>query len=434
MSAFRALQAPSFRRFFVAQSFSLTGYWLAITAGAWLAYDLTGDAFSLGLVVFAQQLPVLLLAPLAGVLGDRLDRRRLFIALQTTCVLHAATLAVLSFSGHLTFSLLIALAVLRGLVNAAEWPTRQSLNVDLVGNRAHLASAIALNSSLFNLARMIGPAAAGLLIAQAHVGWCYAFDALSCLPNILVMLFNLASRNDVCRPHTHTGPRSHPLLALREGFAYAARDPGLRSPLLLIALTGFSGFAAGTLAPLIARDLLHGDARLLGLLNTAVGIGAVASALALGTTRMGPENLERWVGRGALLLAIGQGICALSPAPALTLTGMTVCGVGIVLTYAGANTLVQLRVDDARRSRVMGLYTTAQSVYPLGGLATGITAASALGPRLTIAVQATLCFLGGLVFLGIARARAGKVTPLADVAKPAVNNAPKPLAAPAVTS
>lgn len=409
MSAFRALHIPAFRRVFLAQSVSLVGNWLSMTAAAWLAYDLTGDAFSLGIVVFSQQLPVLLLAPVAGVLGDRLERRRLFTALQIACVLHAATLAALSFSGHLTFAWLVGLAVLRGVVNAAEWPTRQSLTLDLVGDRAHLANAIALNSSLFNVARMIGPAIAGLLIARLHVGWCYALDALSCFPTIGVMLFGLGPGARFGSPLA--GPRPHPLRALREGFAYVATSPALRSPLLLIALTAFSGFAAGTLAPLIARDLLHGDARLLGLLNGAVGLGALVSALALGSVRPAPGRLERWVGRGTLLLAAGQMICALSPTRALTLAGMVVCGAGIVLTYAGANTLLQLRVDDARRSRVMGLFTTAQSIYPLGSLLIGAMAASALGPRATIAAHAAVCVLGGWVFLRVTRERSPTALP-----------------------
>lgn len=398
MSAFSALHAPDFRRVFFAQSVSLVGNWMSMTAAAWLAYDLTGDAFALGTVVFAQQLPVLLLAPVAGVLGDRLDRRRLFTALQLACVGHAAALAALSFSGHLTFGWLVALAVARGVVNSAEWPTRQSLTLDLVGDRSHLANAIALNSSLFNVARMVGPALAGLLIARFHVGWCYALDALSCVPTISVMLFGLTARSSATAPSSSAQARPHPWRALREGFDYVASSPTLRSPLLLVALTAFSGYSAGTLAPVIARDLLLGDARLLGLLHTAVGVGALGSALALGSIRPPPARLERWVGGGVLLLGVGQAICALSADRALTLAGMVVCGVGTVLSYAGANTLLQLRVDDARRSRVMGLFTTAQSIYPLGSLAIGAMAASALGPRFTIAVHAMICATGAWIF------------------------------------
>ncbi|MCX6938150.1 MAG: MFS transporter [Verrucomicrobia bacterium] len=416
MSAFAALHVTAFRRVFLSQSFSLVGNWLSLTAAAWLAYDLTGDAFSLGVVVFAQQLPVLLLAPVAGVLGDRTDRRNLFTALQAACALHATLLATLSFTGHLLFPVLVSLSVLRGIINAAEWPTRQAIALDLVGDRSLLANAIALNSSLFNVARMIGPAVAGLLIARFHVGWCYALDAASCLPTIGVMLFGLAPRPGTPPP---PGPPTHPLRALHEGFRYAAREPGLRNPLLLIALTAFSGFAAGTLAPLIARDLLHGDARLLGLLNAAVGLGALTSALALGSLRPAPDRLERWVGGGALLLAVGQTLCALSPARLPTLAGMVVCGAGIVLTYAGANTLLQLRVDDARRSRVMGLFTTAQSIYPVGSLLIGAMAASALGPRATIAAHALVCVFAGWFFLRTIRHRTPIASGGAETAVPA---------------
>ncbi len=397
MLVFRALQVTAYRRFFFAQGFSLVGNWLSLTATAWLAYELTRDAFSLGLVVFAQQLPVLLFAPLAGVLGDRVDLRRLFAGLQVACALHAVALAVLSLSGHLTFGWLVGLAALRGLVNAAEFPTRQSLTLDLVGDREHLPNAIALNSSLFNVARMLGPACAGLVIAHARVGWCYVLDAASCVPVVVVMALALRRSPPAGRPAS-APPRPHPLRALGEGLAHVARSSGLRAPLLLIALTAFSGFAATTLAPLIAREFLHGDARLLGWLQGAVGLGALGSALALGRT-LPPARLERWVGRGPLLIAAGQAVCAFSGLRALTLAGMTVFGAGIVLTYAGANTLLQLRVAPDKRNRVLGLFSTAQSVYPLGGLAVGALAASTFGPRATILLNAAVCATGGLLFL-----------------------------------
>ena len=396
MPASRALNVPAYRRFFLAQGVSLVGNWLSLTATGWLAYELTRDAFSLGLVVFAQQLPVLLLAPLAGVLGDRFDLRRLFVGLQIGCALHAAALAALSLSGRLTYDWLVALAVLRGLVNAAEFPTRQSLTLDLVGDRARLPNAIALNSSLFNLARMLGPAGAGLIIAHARVGWCYVLDAASCVPVILVMLRELRRSPPAVRPAD--GPRPHPLRALAEGLGHVVRSPGLRGPLLLVALTAFTGFAAATLAPLVAREFLHGDARMLGWLQGAVGIGALGSALVLSRSRP-VARLERRVGWGPLAIAAGQAVCACSAAPALTLVGMTVFGAGIVLTYAGSNTLLQLRVEADKRNRVMGLFSTAQSVYPLGGLAVGALAASPLGPRATILLNAAVCGLGGWVYL-----------------------------------
>jgi MFS family permease len=403
MSVFRSLQVPAYRRFFFAQGVSLVGNWLSLTATGWLAYELTRDAFSLGLVVFAQQLPVLLFAPLAGVLGDRVDLRRLFAGLQVACALHAAALAALSLSGHLTFGWLVGLAVLRGLVNAAEFPTRQSLTLDLVGDRTHLPNAIALNSSLFNVARMLGPVCAGLVIAHARVGWCYVLDAASCVPVVLVMVHALRRSPPAARPAS-APPRPHPLRALGEGLAHVARSPGLRGPLLLIALTAFSGFAAATLAPLVAREFLGGDARTLGWLQAAVGLGALGSAFALGASRS-PAGLERWVGRGPLLIAAGQAVCALSTVRELTLAGMTVFGSGIVLTYAGSNTLLQLRVEADKRSRVMGLFSTAQSVYPLGGLAVGALAATGFGPRATILLNAAVCALGGLLFLRATRAR-----------------------------
>lgn len=398
MRLFQALRSRDYRRFYAGQSASLIGNWMTQTATAWLAYELTGSPFMLGVVLFAQQIPVLLLAPVAGTFGDRMDRRRLFLWLQTACALQAAALAALTVGGVLTVGWLVGMSLVRGLINSAEFPTRQSLIIELVRHRDDLPNAIALNSSLFNLARLVGPTCAGLVIVTLGPGWCYALDALSCVPILLIMVG--LQRKAV--PRDPTDRPARPWAALAEGVRHVVASPRLRTPLFITGVVAMSGFAAGTLAPVIARDLLNGDARTLGYLHAAVGLGALLTAIYLGSRRS-KQGLANWVGRGALLLATGQAVCALAPTRTMTLLGMVLCGSGIVFAFAGSNTLLQSFVADGMRSRVMGLFAMAQSLNPLGSLAVGALAATFVGPRLTILLAASVCAAGGAVFLHLIR-------------------------------
>lgn len=392
MRFFRALQSRDYRRFFTGQAISLIGDWMTMTTTGWLAYDLTHNAFTLGLVVFAQQIPLLLFSPVAGVIGDRMNRRKLFCFLQCCCILHSGSLALLTLTGHLTVHLLIGLALFRGLVNSAEFPTRQTLMVELVADRDMLPNAIALNSTLFNVARLIGPSLAGIAIVSIGAGWCYAIDAVSGIPVVLLML----GIRDGGSAVVITG-KADPLGALREGVRYAAADMRLRAPLTIIAIIALAGFSGVTLAPLIARELLGGDARTLGLLHTSVGVGALCSAIFLGT-RPTHHGLEKWIRVGVLAVVVGQSVVAFSSHEITTLAGMAVCGMGSVLVFAGSNTLIQSRVHDDKRGRVMGLFAMGQSMYPIGGLIIGTLAASAIGPRITMLLTASVCLAGSIWF------------------------------------
>lgn len=390
MRFFRALQARDYRRYFTGQAISLVGDWMTITTTGWLAYDLTHDPRVLGLVVFMQQIPLLFVSPVAGALGDRVNRRKLFCVLQSLCMLHAGTLALLTLSHNLTPRLLVGLALCRGLVNAVEFPTRQSLMIDLVGDRTNLPNAIALNATLFNVARLIGPSLAGLAIAGVGPGWCYATDCFSGIPVILLML----SISDAGAARVRKDP-VRPFAAIREGARYAKADMRLFASLVLIGAISFAGFAHVVLAPMTARDLLHGDARTLGYIHTAVGLGAFTSAIALGL-RHTHEGLEKWVRSGILLVAAGQTIVAVSSHVPATLAGMSVCGVGAALVYAGSNTLMQAHVDDDKRGRVMGLFAMSQGLYPIGGLVIGFLAATAMGPRITMLLTALCCLVAAV--------------------------------------
>lgn len=387
----RALSSQNYRRFFVGQGVSLVGNWMTTTAASWLVYELSHSAFIVGLVPFASQIPLLVLAPFGGVIGDRRDRRTLLIALAWISVLYSAVLTLATYTGHATVTLLVALAALRGLVNAVEFPTRQSFIVELVNEKDHLPNAIALNSTLFNLARIIGPAVAGVTIVTVGPALCFALDALSFLAIIASLhLIGLPARSQL-------HDRGHPWQELLDGLRYVKGHPELRSPILLVAQISLLGFAASILAPVFARDVFHRDAQALGYMFSAVGAGALVSA-ALLTGRTSPEGLASWIGRGAWLIGLSQLGFALSPYLPLALGFLCFNGMGIVLVMAGSNTLVQSRVEDRLRGRVMGLFVMSQGMYPVGSLVTGALA-SALSPSWAVSLCALATIGAAFIFL-----------------------------------
>ncbi|GAB5561606.1 MAG: MFS transporter [Synoicihabitans sp.] len=393
----RALNSSNYRLFFFGQGLSLLGNWMTLTASAWLIYELSDNPFYLGLLPFANQFPVLLLAPLGGLLGDRLPRQRLMWWLNCACATQAATLAILTLIGEITVTRLLILVTIRGFINAAEFPTRQSFIVDLVDRKEDLPNAIALNSSLFNASRLVGPGIAGVIIATGGPGVCYLIDATSyaaILTSILAMRL----------PRRRSKPkrRNSPLTDLRIGFNYARRTPSLRSSLLMVPMIAFAGFASSTMAPVFARDIFGGDSKILGLMFSIVGGGALISAVML-ARRPSPDGLASWVAIGAGALAIGQLGVALSPYLWMTLLCMMATGFGTVLCMAGNNTLIQSHVADDKRSRVMGLFAMGQGMFPLGSLAAGALA-TALSPRWAVGIAAVATAAAGLQFVRSRRA------------------------------
>lgn len=386
---------------------------MTLTASAWLAYELSGSPFVVGLLAFASHIPVLLLAPLAGVWGDRLNRHRLILALQVLCLVQSSALALVTLSGHLTVPWLLALTACRGLINAAEFPTRQSFIVELVGRKEDLGNAIALNSSLFNLARLAGPSIAGLVIVTGGAGICYVLDAASYLPIITGLLLMKVPAK---APRTD---RRHPLTELSAGLRYAAQTTALRAPLLLVPVMAAAGFAASTLAPVFARDVFASDARTLGFMYGAVGAGALGSAYFL-SLRTQVTGLVRWVTRGAWLVGLGQAGFALSTSLAPALVGLAATGVGTVLVMAGSNTWVQAHVDDDKRSRVMGLFTMGQGMFPVGSVLIGVLA-TATSERIAVGTAAAVCVAAAWVF-GRKAAALGGTTTAGPVAPPLNDN------------
>lgn len=385
-----ALNSRNYRLFFGGQGLSLLGNWMTVTASAWLIYELSRDPLLVGLLAFAHQIPVLLLAPLGGIWGDRVNRQRLMWWLNLLCSAQSLTLAVFAYTGHITVGWLLALSAVRGLINAVEFPTRQSFIVDLVAHKSELPNAIALNSSLFNVTRLIGPAVAGWLIATQGPELCYALDAVSYV-GILISL--LAMRR---LPQPPPARPARPLAELRAGLDYARASAMLRPPLLLVPAVAFAGFTAGTLAPVFARDVFHGSSITLGHMYSAVGAGALCSALLL-AGRKSADGLVRWILWGGFAVALAQLAFALSPVLPLALLCLAVNGFGAVLCMAGCNTLIQAQVADDKRSRVMGLFAMGQGMFPVGSLFAGLIASS-LGPRIAVGVAAGLMALATLQF------------------------------------
>lgn len=382
----RALNSRNYRLFFAGQAISLIGNWMSTTAIAWLAYELSGSAFVLGLLLFASQGPVLFLAPAGGVLSDRMERRRLLLAVNLGCALQASGLAAVTLTGHVSVAWLLVLALIRGILNAVEFPSRQSFLIEMIGSRAELPNAIALNSSMFNVARLIGPTVAGALIVARGPAACFVVDAIS-YAAILASLFAMRLPRWQA-PAVH----SHPLADLRAGVRYVAAMPALRASMLMVAATALAGFAASVLAPVFARDVFNGDARVLGRFYSAMGVGALLSAGFLGARRAA-GGLSRWIALGAALVAVAMTGFALSTSLWLSFACMVLNGTGAVLVMAGNNTLLQAQVDDDKRGRVMGLFSMCQGTFPLGSLVAGAIA-NAGGPRLAVGVCA--------VFMGIA--------------------------------
>ena len=383
--ALRAFAHRDFRLFFCGQGVSLIGTWMQSVAQSWLVLELTNSPFRLGLVGTLQFAPVLFLSFFAGALADRLPKRRLLIATQSLMCAQALVLAALVTRGHVQYWHVALMAAVYGLANTVDMPTRQAFIVEMVG-RESLRSAIALNSTLFNGARVVGPALAGLVIARWGTGLAFFFNGVS----FLAVIAALAMLHASGRPRQSSGRSLRDEIA--EGLTYALRTPRIAFVLSLVLCVSAFFFNYNTLVPLLARDILHQDAHGFGLLMTAVGGGAVAGAIALAS--LGTERPPATVLVGsAVALGVATilvaGVSRFGVAMAL-LTVMGFCG---MVFMTGANTTVQLTVPDELRGRVMALHTLMfAGMTPFGAFLVG-TVTEALGARAGFLVTGA----GGLV-------------------------------------
>jgi len=388
----RSLRSRNYRLFVAGQSVSLVGTWMQQVAMSWLVYRLTGSAMLLGVVGFTSQIPTIFISPVAGVLADRWDRRRLLIATQALAMFQAVFLAVVVLTGVVQVWQIILLSLILGVVNAFDIPIRQSFVVEMVEQREDLGNAIALNSSMVNGARLIGPAIAGLLVASLGEGICFALNAISYLAVIVALAAMRIPRG------SHLGrPRRRILQELNEGFMYAYRFGPIRSILLLVALVSIMGMPYTVLVPVFAKDILHGGAHTFGFLMTAAGCGALAGTLYL-ASRKSVIGLGRLIVIATVLFAAGIFSFAFSSNFILSLAALALAGFGAMTLIASCNTILQTILDEDKRGRVMSFFTIAfMGMAPFGSLGAGLMA-GIIGPRDTLLLGGVGCLVGAVFF------------------------------------
>ncbi|HET9150922.1 MAG TPA: MFS transporter [Gemmatimonadales bacterium] len=387
----RALRHRNYRLFFSGQGTSLVGTWITRIATSWLVYRLTGSELLLGVVGFAGQIPTLLLAPFAGVLVDRWNKHRILVVTQVASMLQSLALALLAIPGIITVTHIVLLQLLQGVINAFDTPARQAFLVEMLDDRNDLPNAIALNSSMVNLSRILGPSIGGVLIALVGEGWCFMIDAVSYVAVVASLyLMRLA------RPEP--APRGTGLLGeLREGFAYVSGFAPARTVLLLLALIATMGMPYTVLMPVIAENVLHGGPHTLGVLMSASGAGALLGAVYL-AARPTIRGLWRVIRISAATFGAGLIAFSLSTSLPLSLLILAVVGAGMMVSMASVNTILQTMVETRLRGRVMAFYAMAfLGTAPIGSLIAGVVA-SRLGAPHTIMLGGVACVLGAGAF------------------------------------
>lgn len=377
----------------VGQCLSLIGTWIQRMAMIWLAYQLTHSAFLLGVVGFCEQIPIFVLAPFAGVYADKWNKHRALMRIEGLAMLQAAILGVLTLMHVVHIWHIIVLSLCLGVINAFEVPIRQSFVVEMVNrDKKALTNAIALNSTIFNLSRLVGPSVAGILISVAGEGWCFEANALSyAIVVISLILMRIAPSIPFMK-----GDESV-LQRLKEGIQYIKSQQNMRSLLILLAIVSFSNASLRTLAPIFAKEVLHGSARTLGYLMSAAGVGAITGALFL-TRRKSTALLQRIVSFTGLLLGLGMLCFAASGFLVLSLIFIAITGLSQMMHTACTNTLLQLYTDDDKRGRVMSFYTVSlQGTMPFGSFVAGALAGFITAPW-AVAIMGSLCLLGTLFF------------------------------------
>ncbi|HUE26941.1 MAG TPA: MFS transporter [Solirubrobacteraceae bacterium] len=401
-TTFAALSVPNYRRYFGGQAISLTGTWMQMTAQAWLVLTLTHSSTALGLVIALQTLPVLLLAPYGGVIADRVDKRKMMVALQSAMGVQALTLGLLTVTGVVRVWEIGLLAVILGVNNAFENPSRQSFMLELVGPE-HLRNAVSLNSVLVNVARAIGPAVAGILIATVGDGVSFLVNAASFVAVVAsLMTMDLSA----LRP-SPPAPRARG--QLREGFRYVRSTPALAVPLLMMAAVGCLTYEFQVSLPVMASRGLHVGATGFGLMTGAMGVGAVAGGLlvaARGKTGLRPLVASAWV------FGVAVALAALAPSLGLELAALALAGSASISFMSTANSTLQLNAAPSMRGRVMALWFVAfQGSTPIGGPTIGVAMAM-LGARAGLGIGAVTCILVALAGMAALRRAPDRAVPV----------------------
>ena len=389
--AWSALRHRNFRLFFCGQSISLLGTWMTRLATAWLVYRLTHSALLLGVVGFAGQIPAFLLAPFAGVWIEHLDRRKLLVWTQAVAAIQSLAMAALTLTHRINIAEIIALGALQGIVNGFDIPGRQSFLVQMVDDKKDLSNAIAINSSMANGGRLIGPAIAGLVVAAFGEGWCFLIDGLSYLPVIASLLAMRLERRPIVPANTTM------LQQMREGWDFVRNFPPIRTILLLFSLVSLMGYPYSTLLPIFAGQVLHGGPHTLGWLTAASGVGALTSGISL-TLRKSPANLTYMIAIAASLFGVSLILFGLSHWIWLSIPLMFFVGFGMLQAASASNTVIQTLVPEDKRGRVMGYYTMAfVGSAPFGSLLAG-SLAHWIGSPITVMLTGSCVLAGAILF------------------------------------
>jgi MFS family permease len=389
-SPLRALRHRNYRLFFFGQMISLSGTWMQSVAQAWLIYRLTDSPFLLGLIGFANNFPVFFIAPFGGALADRLPRRSILIATQTTSMVLAFLLAALTLSGRIEPWHLFVFASTLGIINGFDIPARQAFAVEMVG-RGDLVNAIALNSTVFNTARVAGPAIAGILVVLVGEGWCFFINAVSYIAVLAGLLqMRLAS-------HAPAEKKESTFSAIAGGFRFAGSTGPIRALLILLTVISFTGMPFSVLMPIFANEILGRGAEGLGILMGATGVGALLGSITL-TTRGSVIGLGRWVARAAIAFGLALVLFSFSRNFTLSVILLIPVGYSMIVSMASSNTLIQSMVPDQMRGRVMAVYSMVfMGGAPLGALLAG-TLADGLGAPATVALGGAVSVIAGMIF------------------------------------
>ncbi len=387
---FRALRHRNYRLFFCGQIISLIGTWMQNIAQSWLVYRLTKSPLLLGLVAFAGQVPVAAFAPLGGLWADRYSRYRTVIGTQTASMLLAFVLSALTLLGSIRVWEIMLVAALLGVVNGFDIPARQAFIVEMV-IPDDLINGIALNSAMFNGARMLGPAVAGVTVAAIGEGWCFFANGVSFIAVIIGLLMM------VVKPRARAPRARSALESVREGFRFVAHTGPIRALLFLLGVVSLTGMPYAVLMPIFAEEVLHSGARGLGLLMGATGVGALVATLVV-AARRGVRGLGRWITYASTGFGASLILFALSRSLPLSIAFLLPAGFCMLIQTASSNTLVQTMVPDELRGRVMSVYSMMfTGMAPLGALLAGASA-HRIGAPFTVVIGGLVCIAGSFVF------------------------------------
>jgi MFS family permease len=389
---FRSLQYRNYKLFFSGQSISLIGTWMQRIAMPWLVYHMTGSAFLLGLVGFAGQIPTFLLSPVAGVLTDRWNRYRVLLFTQIISMIQASILAWLCLAGTIQVWHIVILSIVMGCINAVDVPARHSFVIDMVENKADLGNAIALNSLMFNGARLIGPSVAGIILASTSEGICFLINAIS----YIFVIISLLMMNLKVRAIKEKSKKI--LTELKEGLDYTFGFAPIKHLIILLSISSLMGMSYSVLMPVFAKEVLRGGSQTFGFLMGAAGFGALLGALYL-ASRKSVLKLGRIVPASALLFGGGLIILSFSRVFSFSLILMVFIGLGMMMQTAASNIIIQTITEDDKRGRVMSFYSMAiMGTAPFGSLIAGWLA-KVIGTPATILTGGAATIIGALIFL-----------------------------------